>query len=68
MSSFDALGLRAEILLSLKEIGFTTPTPVQEQAIPLLLKTEKDVVALAQTGTTTGRATPPSNNWWTIMK
>ncbi len=51
MSSFDALGLRAEILLSLKEIGFTTPTPVQEQAIPLLLKTEKDVVALAQTGT-----------------
>lgn len=51
MASFDALGLRAEILLSLKEIGFTEPTPVQEQAIPLLLKTEKDVVALAQTGT-----------------
>jgi len=51
MSSFDALGLRAEILRSLNEIGFTTPTPVQEQAIPLLLKTEKDVVALAQTGT-----------------
>ncbi len=51
MSSFDALGLRAEILRSLHEIGFTTPTPVQEQAIPLLLKTEKDVVALAQTGT-----------------
>ena len=51
MSSFDALGLRAEILRSLQEIGFSTPTPVQEQAIPLLLKTEKDVVALAQTGT-----------------
>ena len=51
MSTFDALGLRAEILRSLQEIGFSTPTPVQEQAIPLLLKTEKDVVALAQTGT-----------------
>jgi ATP-dependent RNA helicase DeaD len=51
MSSFDALGLRAETLRSLNEIGFTTPTPVQEQAIPLLLKSEKDVVALAQTGT-----------------
>lgn len=51
MSSFEALGLRAETLKSLADIGFTTPTPVQEQAIPLLLKTEKDVVALAQTGT-----------------
>jgi len=51
MSSFEALGLRAETLRSLEAIGFTTPTPVQEQAIPLLLKSEKDVVALAQTGT-----------------
>jgi ATP-dependent RNA helicase DeaD len=51
MSSFEALGLRAETLRSLETIGFTTPTPVQEQAIPLLLKSEKDVVALAQTGT-----------------
>ncbi|MEZ4739900.1 MAG: DEAD/DEAH box helicase [Flavobacteriales bacterium] len=51
MSSFEALGLRAELLRSLADIGFTTPTPVQEQAIPLMLKTEKDVVALAQTGT-----------------
>lgn len=51
MSSFEALGLRAETLKSLTDIGFITPTPVQEQAIPLLLKTEKDVVALAQTGT-----------------
>ncbi|HRH38862.1 MAG TPA: DEAD/DEAH box helicase, partial [Flavobacteriales bacterium] len=51
MSTFDALGLRAEILRSLNDIGFTTPTPVQEQAIPLLMKSEKDVVALAQTGT-----------------
>lgn len=51
MASFEALGLRAELLHSLQDIGFTTPTPVQEQAIPMLLQSEKDVVALAQTGT-----------------
>jgi ATP-dependent RNA helicase DeaD len=51
MATFDALGLRPELLRSLQDIGFTNPTPVQEQAIPLLLKSEKDVVALAQTGT-----------------
>ncbi|MCB9185086.1 MAG: DEAD/DEAH box helicase [Flavobacteriales bacterium] len=51
MPAFDALGLRAEILRALNEIGWTEPTPVQAQAIPLLLSTERDVVALAQTGT-----------------
>jgi ATP-dependent RNA helicase DeaD len=51
MSSFEALGLRAELLHALNDIGFTNPTPVQEQAIPLLLLSEKDVVALAQTST-----------------
>ena len=51
MASFEALGLRPELLRSLQDIGFTSPTPVQQQAIPLLLGTEKDVVALAQTGT-----------------
>jgi ATP-dependent RNA helicase DeaD len=51
MSSFDALGLRAEILRSLQELGWETPTPVQERAIPHLLTSEQDVVVLAQTGT-----------------
>ena len=51
MSTFEELGLRSELLHSLTDIGFTTPTPVQEKAIPLMLKSEKDVVALAQTGT-----------------
>ncbi len=51
MSSFDTLGLRAELIRSLQDIGFTTPTPVQAQAIPMLLGSENDVVALAQTGT-----------------
>ncbi|MBX2977803.1 MAG: DEAD/DEAH box helicase [Flavobacteriales bacterium] len=51
MASFGSLGLRAELLTALADIGFTAPTPVQEQAIPLMLSSEKDVVALAQTGT-----------------
>ncbi|MBS1583343.1 MAG: DEAD/DEAH box helicase [Bacteroidetes bacterium] len=51
MSSFEQLGIRAEILLALQELGFETPTPVQEKAIPHLLGSDRDVVALAQTGT-----------------
>ncbi len=51
MSTFTELGIRAEILLALNELGFETPTPVQAKAIPHLLTSEKDVVALAQTGT-----------------
>lgn len=51
MSSFDALGLRPELLSALRTLGFHTPTPVQERAIPLLLNSDHDVVVLAQTGT-----------------
>lgn len=51
MSSFQALGLSGAILETIQQLGFETPTPVQEQAIPLLLKADQDVVALAQTGT-----------------
>lgn len=51
MSSFEELGLRSEVLRALEERGFTAPTPVQEQAIPVLLTSEDDVVVLAQTGT-----------------
>jgi ATP-dependent RNA helicase DeaD len=32
-------------------MGFTNPTPVQEQSIPVFLETERDILALAQTGT-----------------
>ncbi|MBK9275861.1 MAG: DEAD/DEAH box helicase [Flavobacteriales bacterium] len=51
MSSFDALGLRPELLSALRTLDFHTPTPVQERAIPLLLNSDHDVVVLAQTGT-----------------
>jgi ATP-dependent RNA helicase DeaD len=51
MQSFETLGLSGELLETIKKIGFEQPTPVQQQAIPVLLKGDQDVVALAQTGT-----------------
>jgi ATP-dependent RNA helicase DeaD len=49
--TFEQLGLRTEILNAIKDLGFETPTPIQQQAIPELLAQPKDMVGLAQTGT-----------------
>src|SRR3974377_1272525 len=49
-SSFDQLGLAAEILRAVAESGYTTPTPIQEQGIPEVLK-RRDIIGIAQTGT-----------------
>ncbi|MEE6187793.1 DEAD/DEAH box helicase [Niabella digestorum] len=51
MTTFESLGLEADLLQSLETIGFVTPTPIQEKAIPVLLQGTKDFVGLAQTGT-----------------
>lgn len=51
MSSFQDLGLSSPILETIRQLGYETPTPVQEKAIPFLLKENRDMVALAQTGT-----------------
>ena len=48
--SFTTLGLCEPILQAIKETGYTEPTPIQSQAIPLILE-GKDVLAGAQTGT-----------------
>jgi ATP-dependent RNA helicase RhlE len=48
--SFSELGLRPEILRAVTESGYTTPTPIQQQAIPVVLA-GKDVMGGAQTGT-----------------
>ena len=48
--SFDSLGLSAEILRAVSEKGYTTPTPIQEQAIPIVLE-GRDLMGGAQTGT-----------------
>ncbi len=47
---FDEMGLAPEILRAVKEQGYDTPTPIQEQAIPVGLE-RRDVVGSAQTGT-----------------
>ena len=49
-TSFDQLGLSAELMKAVRDAGYTTPTPIQAQAIPLVLK-GRDVMGLAQTGT-----------------
>lgn len=51
MSLFETLGLRPEILEAIQHLGYTQPTPIQEQAIPVLLSGTRDFVGLAQTGT-----------------
>jgi ATP-dependent RNA helicase DeaD len=51
MKTFDQLGLSAETLKVLTQKGFEVPTPIQEQAIPILLTNEKDIIGQAQTGT-----------------
>ncbi len=48
--SFNNLGLSAPILKAIKEQGYTKPTPIQAQAIPVILN-RKDILAGAQTGT-----------------
>lgn len=48
--SFETLGLSADILRAVREKGYTEPTPIQIQAIPLILE-GRDIMAGAQTGT-----------------
>lgn len=48
--SFDSLGLRDELLSAISTQGYTTPTPIQTQAIPVILE-GCDLLAGAQTGT-----------------
>ena len=51
MNAFEALGLNEQLVQSIADLGFETPTPIQEQAIPILLSGTTDFVGLAQTGT-----------------
>ncbi|HLW27266.1 MAG TPA: DEAD/DEAH box helicase [Kiloniellales bacterium] len=48
--SFEKLGLSTEVLRAVTETGYTTPTPIQERAIPFILM-GRDVLGVAQTGT-----------------
>ncbi|MBU2102119.1 MAG: DEAD/DEAH box helicase, partial [Candidatus Omnitrophica bacterium] len=51
LAKFRALGLSEQVLQALERKGFEEPTEIQEKVIPLLLKSEVDVVGQAQTGT-----------------
>lgn len=49
--TFSSLGLKETTLRAIADLGFETPTPIQALVIPALVLEEKDLVALAQTGT-----------------
>ncbi len=49
--TFEELGVRDDLLRGISDMGFETPMPVQEKVIPVLLGGDRDLVALAQTGT-----------------
>ena len=51
MNTFQDLGLNDDLLHAITDLGFTTPSEVQTKAIPILLESDTDLVALAQTGT-----------------
>jgi ATP-dependent RNA helicase DeaD len=51
MTTFEALGIDARLIQATDELGYVNPTPIQEQAIPVLLSGTKDFIGLAQTGT-----------------
>ena len=48
---FSDLPLDSNILKGVEALGFTSPTPVQEESIPLLIQENRDLIGLAQTGT-----------------
>ncbi|HNZ71539.1 MAG TPA: DEAD/DEAH box helicase, partial [Prolixibacteraceae bacterium] len=48
---FTEMGLSEDILMGIRELGFETPTPIQEKVIPILIENRRDIVGLAQTGT-----------------
>ncbi|HEX9825839.1 MAG TPA: DEAD/DEAH box helicase [Flavobacteriaceae bacterium] len=51
MNTFQNLGLTEDLLHAITDLGFETPSEVQEKTIPILLEQDTDLVSLAQTGT-----------------
>ncbi len=49
--TFSELGVDPRILDAIADLGFENPMPVQEAVLPILLNSETDLIALAQTGT-----------------
>lgn len=51
VDNFESFGLSAPLMAAMQDMGFTTPTPIQRQALPLLLAGAQDFIGLASTGT-----------------
>lgn len=51
MKTFIDLSLSKEILKAIGELGFVSPTPIQELTIPAIISSTRDLIGLAQTGT-----------------
>ncbi|HTO14335.1 MAG TPA: DEAD/DEAH box helicase [Edaphocola sp.] len=51
MNQFEQFGLKEELVAAINAIGFKIPSPIQEKTIPLLVRENTDITALAQTGT-----------------
>jgi len=51
MNKFEQFGLKEELVAAVKAMGFENPSPIQEETIPLLVRENVDITALAQTGT-----------------
>jgi ATP-dependent RNA helicase DeaD len=64
METFQESELRDDVKRAVAELGFITPTPIQAEAIPLIMDSKRDLVALARTGTgkTAGFGLPVVND------
>jgi len=51
MTTFKEFGLHSDLMQSLNDLGFERPSPIQAKAIPFILRSKNDLIALAQTGT-----------------
>lgn len=51
VDNFENFGLSAPVMAAMADMGFTTPTPIQRQALPILLAGANDFIGLASTGT-----------------
>lgn len=51
MTSFSSFSMREELTRAVSDLGFETPTPIQQKVIPQLLSQPIDIIGLAQTGT-----------------
>ena len=49
--TFSKIGLNKNLQKAIADLGFETPTPIQQESVPYLLENETDLIALAQTGT-----------------